>query len=184
VESKKLILIGVVIAIVVIGAGYWYFTTSQKLPWLFKGAYAKYYGETTVLFIPVKLNVRLEVLDFNSTHAKLLMYAKLETPFGSHEYQDVGWSDLTKKTYKIEGAILKKSYEQEVYLEGIGVRKCNVYEYQSKTEPKSLMIMYVDKEVVWPIKIKYTTEATKMMPSMSLDLNLVESNIPGLKKGK
>ncbi|MGB9693883.1 MAG: hypothetical protein ACPLYF_03475 [Fervidobacterium sp.] len=173
---------GVIVVLVVAFAVYWFFFQPQGIPWLFRGAYAKYHGETTVLFVTVKLDLRLEVVDYNATHAKMLMYVKMETPFGSQEFQNVTWSDLTKKSYEVEGYDLKRTYEQETYVEGIGTRTCVIYEYESKTSPGTLMIMYVDKNVGWPIKMRFTSEATQNMPSMSLDLNLTESNIPGFKK--
>jgi len=39
--------------------------------------------------------------------------------------------------------------------------------------------LYVDKEIGFPIKMKVGTSGTV---SYSLDLNLVETNIPGLKE--
>jgi hypothetical protein len=124
--------------------------------------------------------MRLEVVDYNSTHAKLLMYVKMETPLGSQEFQNTTWSDLTKKSYEIQGSKLKRVYDQETYIEGFGTRKCTVYEYE--TSPGSLMIAYVDKETSWPIKFTLTTETTQNAPKISMDLKITETNIPGLKK--
>lgn len=173
-------LIGIVAVVVAVIAGatlYWYFTRQPSIPWLFRGAYAKYHGETTVLFVPVKADLRTEVVDYNATHVKLLEYFKIETPLGTREFQNVSWYDLIKKSYEIEGYTLKRTYEQEVYLESTGTRKCIVYEYEHRTG--GLMTLYVDKEVMWPIKIRFSSEAAA---ALSIDLNLVESNIPGLMK--
>jgi hypothetical protein len=173
----------IIIAVVVVAlAAYWFLIRPSEIPWLFKGAYAKYHGETTVLFVTVKVDMRLEVVDYNSTHAKLLMYVKMDTPLGSREFQNTTWSDLTKKSYEIGGLELKRTYEQETYIEGFGTRKCTVYEYESLSNPGSLMIVYIDKETAWPIKITLTTEATQNISEMSIDLKITESNIPGLKK--
>lgn len=99
--SRKKILSAVIVVIILVViiafAVYWLFVRPAGLPWLFKGAYAKYHGETTVLGFTIKLDVRFEVVDYNSTHAKLLLFMKADTPFGSQEYQNVTWSDLTKK---------------------------------------------------------------------------------------
>jgi len=82
-----------VMAIVIVGLGaflyYWFFVRPQAPPWLFKGAYAKYHGETTILFVTVKMDMRLEVVDYNATHAKMLMYVKMETPLGLREFQNI-----------------------------------------------------------------------------------------------
>jgi hypothetical protein len=179
--NRKVLAVAAVIIIAVAAfAVYWFLLRPPGIPWLFKGAYANYHGETTVLFITVKVNMRLEVVDYNSTHAKLLMYVKMETPLGSQEFQNTTWSDLTKKSYEIQGSKLKRVYDQETYIEGFGTRKCTVYEYE--TSPGSLMIAYVDKETSWPIKITLTTETTQNAPKISIDLKITETNIPGLKK--
>jgi len=185
VKSRKWLyaVVAVVIIVVIVGTLlYWFFIKPQGIPWLFKGAYAKYYGETTVLFITVEMNMRIEVVDYNATHAKLLMYIEAETPVGTQEFQNVTWVNLDEKSYDVEGYNLKKTYEQEVYIEGFGTRTCIIYEYESETTPKTLMTMYVDKNVEWPVKIKYSSEATQEMPSMSIELTITESNISGLKK--
>jgi hypothetical protein len=179
-KSLAIVAATLIAVIVIVSAVYWFVVMPSAIPWLFKGAYAKYHGETIVLFVPVKLDMRLEVLDYNSTHAKLLMYTLMSTPLGSREFQNITWSDLTKKSYEIEGATLKRSYEQETYIEGLGTRKCTVYEYEFT--PGNLIIVFIDKETAWPIKMTFTTEATQSMPGLSIDLKIVESNIPGLKK--
>jgi len=178
-KSLAVIAIILITVVVIVFAVYWFMMRSLAIPWLFKGAYAKYHGETTILFVTVKLDMRLEVVDYNSTHAKILMYMKVGTPLGSQELQNVTWVDLTKKSYEIEGPEPKRVYEQEIYIEDFGTRKCTIYEYEST--PGNLMVIYIDKESVWPIKITFTIE-TQDMPRISIDLKITESNIPGLKK--
>jgi hypothetical protein len=170
----------VVIIVVVASVLTWLVMKPSVYPWLFKGAYAKYYGETTVLFVPVKLTMRLEVAYFNETHAKLLTYVKMESAFGSQEFQNVTWSDLTKKSYEMEGLALKRTYEQEIYIENFGTRKCVICEFESKEG--GTVTMYIDKETNWPIKMKFSLAQTSQTPSMSIDLTLTETNIPELKK--
>jgi len=183
-KSRKKIAIAVMaVAIIVVATFlvYWFMMKTPTYPWLFKGAYANYYGETTALFISVKLTVRLEVVDFNETHAKLLTYLKMDTPLGSREFQNTTWSDLTKKSYEMEGYNLKRSYDQEVYIENLGTRQCIIYEFES-TRGGGTMTLYVDKQTMWPIKMKFSSAKTPETPSISLDLTLTETNIPGLKK--
>jgi hypothetical protein len=178
-RGRRRLAVIVVILTVVAVAGftvYWFFMRPPAVPWLFKGAYAKYHGEASILFMTVKLDMRLEVVDYNSTHVKILMYMKMDTPLGSREFQNVTWSSLTGKSYGVEGSKLKRVYEQEVFVEGFGTRKCVIYEYESSSER---IIVYVDKETAWPIKITFTFEN---MPGVSIDLKITESNIPGLKK--
>jgi hypothetical protein len=150
------------------------------VPWLFKGAYANYHGETTILFVPIKSDMRFEVIDHNSTHAKVLTYLKIDTPVGSRETQNTVWIDITKE-FRFNESMIIRSYEQEVYVENFGTRNCIVYEYAS-TPPGSLITIYVDKEVVWPVKITFTIAPTQDIPGISIDLKITDTNIPGLKK--
>lgn len=189
VSSKKRIrkvlcvLIGMVMIAIILGAFiYWFFIRPAEIPWLFRGAYAEYHGEITVLSITINISLRLEVVDYNTTHAKLQMYMEIETPLGTEKSQNVVWSHLDNKSYTVEGYTLKKTYEEEVYIENFGTRKCIIYEYESETSPGTLMTMYVDKTFGWPIKMKFSSEAENNMPSIPMDLNLIKSNIPDLKK--
>ena len=175
--KRPRVLMIVVVAIIVLGSFlvYWLFPRPQAPSWLFEGAYAKYYGETSILLLTVKVTCRLEVLAFNSTHARIHTYVKAETSLGTQEFQNTTWADLGKKIYEIGGTSPTRSYEESIYVEGIGTRDCMVYEY-SYLPP---IWLYVDKEIGFPIKMKVGTSDTV---SYSLDLNLVETNIPRLKE--
>ncbi|MEM2104112.1 MAG: hypothetical protein QW717_04400 [Candidatus Bathyarchaeia archaeon] len=174
----------VTLVIVVAVVGYWFLSRSPGYSWLFRGAYSKYYGETTVprgdALVRVQMNLRIEVLNFNKTHAKILFYMKVETPWEIQEYQNLTWSDLSRKSYEMEGFTLKKTYEQETYIENFGVKVCIIYEFESQ-KMGTIMTLYVDKQTFWPLKFKLTTEAIHNMPAISLDLNLMETNIPQIK---
>jgi hypothetical protein len=103
---------------------------------------------------------------------------KMDTPLGSREFQNITWSSLTGKSYGVEGSKLKRVYEQEVFVEGFGTRKCVIYEYESPSEG---IIMYVDKETAWSVKITFTLKTAENEPEITIDLKITESNIPGLK---
>ncbi len=156
-------------------------------PWLFKGAYARYHGETSVLFINVKIDMRFEVIDYNFTHAKILRYFKVESPFVTQEDQNTTWIDLFKKRHDIlalKGFKLKRSYEQDIYIESFGTRSCIVYEYEDETSSQNTMLIYADKLVGLPLKLKLSHSGNEIQggPTFSIEINLVETNIPGLKK--
>jgi len=145
-------------------------------PWLFKGAYANYYGKAIVLSTPVKASARLEVLDYNSTHVKVLTHVEFEPPVaGAWKTRDVYWVDLRSGVPVPENSELTWAYEQEVYIEGVGARTCVVYEF---TRDNSTIIYYVDKEAWWPLKISISTS------ELELDLEIAETNIPGLSPGE
>jgi len=61
--------------VAVVAGVYWY--SLPHYPWLFQGAYALYEGDTTVLFIPVELEARLQVMEYNSTHARIFMWVNM-----------------------------------------------------------------------------------------------------------
>jgi hypothetical protein len=74
-------------------------------------------------------------------------------------------------------ANLTRSFESTVNIAGFGTKTCMVYEYAISDDGLS-MTVYVDKQIGWPLKM--TVSMTSEYP-MSLDINLVETNIPGLK---
>jgi len=175
------IVVPVVIVVIVLGAvlAYWWFSRPQisQAAWLFKGAYAEYEGETTVLFYSVNMTMRLEVVDYNNTHAKLLTYMDMEMDGESYTEQETMWGDLREETYDVENYTLETSYEDHVYFEGLGTRHCMIYEY---CNTNMTMQFYIDKETTWPIKLVYSYDFDQLT-DFSIELTLVETNIPGLK---
>ena len=168
---KSVIVLAAVLVAALAVVGVWWYLSRPAYPWLFKGAYAVYEGETVILFVPAKVTARLEVSDLNATHVKFFLYFKGETPFGSNETTSTYWVNIKEPAPQQN---LTRTYEREEYVEGLGLRKCVVYEY---AESGGGMLMYVDKEVMWPVKIvlKYDN------PPITLTLTLKETNIPGLK---
>jgi len=156
---------------------YWWFPKTES-PWISENAYTTYEGKTTLLgLISLNVTVRLEVVDSNLTHANVLSYVKLETnSTDPAEYQKIIWINFENKSLTMEDSELIDVYEETIYIEGFGNRDCFVYEYI--TENRDL-IFYLDKQTVWSIKLNYGLEGEF---DLSLDLNLVETNIPELKK--
>jgi hypothetical protein len=65
--------------------------------WLFKGAYAEYEGSTSVMGFGFDFSVKLEVLDFNSTHAHMSTSFKMGSSLGEIEEQENStWVELSK----------------------------------------------------------------------------------------
>jgi hypothetical protein len=146
--------------------------------WLFKGAYATYEGSATVTFVSFTFTLRQEVVDFNSTHAELLTSVSMGSSLSEPVEEEVSvWVDLSKNQYLIEEGTLIDSYEANLPFEGFGNRDCIVYEYA--TDGPTLTI-YVDKQIGWPLKIKVSMTGEDSI-SLELDINLVETNIPGLQ---
>jgi len=169
-KTKKLLIIIIIVLLAVSGLVAYQLLLPRTF---FKGAYAEYYGKTSILFVSLNITLRLEIVDINATHAKILTYIKIETPLESKVYQNTTWVNLKNYTYNIENSKLIKNYEGTIYIEGIGTRAVRVYEYRNKDG--SMTILYIDKKTEWPIKIKYT------FLGQEIDLNLTNTNVPGLK---
>jgi hypothetical protein len=178
-KEKKLIIITIVLLVVanLVMGGLVVYKLLIPRTFFFKGAYAVYYGKTSTLFATINMTLRLEIVDINTTHAKILTYIKAETPLGGvYEYQNTTWINL-KNPNKDS---LIRSYEDTIYVEKIGTRNVIVYEYREKA---GTGIWYMDKKTGWPIKIRFIFEqsSTQRIFGQSIDLNLIDTNVPGLK---
>jgi len=181
-SSLKIAAIALAVTAVVVSAifvGILFLKPSGQSAWLFKGAYAKYEGSASVSFVTLSFTMRQEVVDFNSTHVKLLMSASLGSSMStSVENETTMWVPLSNNVYTVESGTLVNSYEaKNIYFTGIGNRDCVVYEY---TTDGPTMTIYVDKQIGWPLQMKLSMTGEESV-SLELEINLVETNIPGLK---
>ncbi len=164
----KIALVTVVVVIVLTVTLLLWFSRPST-PWLFEGAYANYRCEKTVAVLPINITVRLEVVDYNDTRARLLTHVRMETGYlAPMEYQITTWVNLGENIYEVEGYTLEASYEDHTYLEGFETRHCTVYEYSIAD---MTMIYYVEKETGWPIKMAFRTFGVEF------ELILVKTNI-------
>ncbi len=148
--------------------------------WLFKGAYAKYEGSTSVMGFGFNFSVKLEVLDFNSTHAYMSTSFKMGSSLGeTAEEENSTWVALSQVGYSnaFSENNITKSYETALDFGNLGTRSCTVYEY---TTDGPTMTVYVDKAIGWPLKMTVSMTGEGSI-TLSLDINLVDTNIPGLK---
>jgi hypothetical protein len=184
-SSLKIAAIALAVIAVVVSAlliGILFLKPSGQSAWLFKGAYAEYEGSTTMnvmtIDVTVDFAVRQEVLDFNSTHAKISTYFHMDSSVGETEENETAvWVPLSQVgfTNAFDEANLTRSYESTEDIAGFGTKNCMVYEYAISDDGLS-MTVYVDKQIGWPLKM------TVSMGSMyHLDINLADTNIPGLK---
>lgn len=146
-------------------------------PWLFKGAYGVYVGESQFSDVPYIVFrsytvLKIEVLDFNSTHVKLLIIYKSILP----NFKEVSGKPLVR-WYEFDNVYIKipryKLLRKYIKYEILGreIRRCIVYEY---SQDGISIIYYIDKKTQFPVRIimKY--------PSMKRDLKLIRSNVPSL----
>ena len=160
------------------------------------GAYATYSGEASSALATANMTMRIEIVDLNSTHAKLLVYQKVNfaisdsvtgiTPNSSPvENQETFWVDLPNIANLNIAETPIRTTEEHVYIEGFGTRYCIIKEYdQSGTilEGSKTFTIYVDKETGWILKMKWApldTGSSKLGLN-SLELNIEETNIPDL----
>lgn len=149
----------------------------DKNSWLFKGAYAKYKGTTTLMFMTFNLKMHQEVKDFNTTHAELQTFLSLDSDLGeSEETNATVWIDLEENNYELDDATLTNKYEITETFDKFGSRECIVYEYS--TEGPTI-IVYVDKQIGWPLKMNMEITGEDDI-NLSLDIELIETNIPEL----
>ena len=196
-RSSKLILVVVaLVAVIIIAALVLVFlapqggllggTQDSQKEWYFKGAYANYEGSATYLFVTMDFSMRLEIVDFNSTHIKTLYDMNLQSgSLGSLlNEQETNWSPKenlgTFAWEKMEGYALKSSYEDHVYIEGLGTKYCEIYEFtQIDIDSGGLtMTVYVDPEISFPLKVSLDMDVEN--ENILFEINLTDTNIPEL----
>lgn len=182
---KKLLIFVAVLAIVAMVAGAFLTSAFLSTPtnedgWLFKGAYATYAGSASVMGYGFDFSAKLEVLDFNNTHAYIQTYFRMGSSLGETvENETSTWVELSNfnSIAVFNEGNLTKSYEADINIGTLGTRKCVVYEY---TTDGPTMIVYVDKVLNWPVKMQMNMNGEGSL-SMSFEINLTDTNIPGLK---
>jgi hypothetical protein len=167
--------------------------------WLFKGAYAKYQGSASIsaedlggmldMSMSVEFTVQQEIVDFNETHALISTSFQMSSSFGSfggetEENETSAWVPLSEMglltAFENEDVKVTNSYESTINIDGLGKRTCVVYEYSISDEGLT-MTVYVDKNIEWPLKMTVSMTNTELPTDLTMDINLIETNIPALK---
>lgn len=154
-------------------------TPQPLLPtsWITKGTYANYQGQAEILQISIQFNAKMEVIDLNSTHIKIQTTFDMASSFGSSANTTSIWISREDMNFQPEGLDLSKSYTTQITLPNLGTRNCIVYEY---SEDDFSATFYVDSTLHWPLKMVMTSPTSDTGESYNMDVNLVDSNIPGL----
>jgi hypothetical protein len=197
---KLIAIVAIVVIAVVVGA----FLVSAFISappqgqdaWLFKGAYATYEGSTSLtaedigmfdMSVSVDFTVRLEVVDFNSTHVLVSTSFQMSSSFGEMDGETVedetsAWVPLSEMGFMaaFEDVDLTNSYESTVNIEGFGTRNCMIYEYVLSDDGLA-MTVYVDKAIGWPLQMTISADENELGLDLALDIKLTETNIPALK---
>ena len=153
-------------------------TNDQNNPqsWIKKGAYATYAGQAEILSMKVTFTARMEIVDLNQTHMQLSTNYNMSTPFGATENTTTTWVSRQDMNFQPDNLALNNTYTTQITLPNLGTRTCTVYEYSSEGISAAY---YVDQSIQWPIKMVMTSPSVEGQ-SYNMDINLVDTNIPGL----
>lgn len=154
-------------------------TNNQSDPqsWIKVGAYATYAGQMSILSIDVSFTAKMQIIDLNQTHIQVATDFNMSTVYGVTENQTTAWVSRENMNFQPDGMILNNTYTTHVSLAKLGTRSCTVYEYSNEGINAAY---YVDNTVQWPVKIVMTSPTSVDGESYNMDINLVDSNIPGL----
>lgn len=150
---------------------------TQNNSWRAKGAYATYEGQANILSTTVLFNAKMEITDLNETHLQISTYFNMSTPFGNTENTTTTWVSRENMTFQPDELTLNSTHVTQITLPNIGTRSCTVYEYKNQDISATY---YIDNELQWPIKMTMTSPEVNG-ESYNIDINLTESNIPGLQ---
>jgi hypothetical protein len=119
----------------------------------------------------------MEIVDLNQTHIQVATDFNMSTPYGATDNKTITWVSRENMTYQPDGMTLNDTYSTQVSLANVGARNCTVYEYSNDGISAAY---YVDNNVQWPVKIVMTSPTSIDGESYNMDINLVDTNIPGL----
>ena len=194
-RSMKLVLIAVIAIIIVIVGVLAYTLLSNPdngtgggphADWFFKGAYADYEGEASYLTETMIFSMRMEITDLNSTHLKTMLDMEISSEsLGTlADQQETSWvakKDMTSFGLgDIEGYSLDRTYEDNVYIEGFGTKRCKIYEFSSADVGgvDMTMTVYMDSDMSWPLKLAFHMNV--LDEEINFDINLKNTNISAL----
>ncbi|HEX7482018.1 MAG TPA: hypothetical protein VF350_00935 [Candidatus Bathyarchaeia archaeon] len=160
--GKSWIIIAVILVLaissVVLIIGYQHMEkTNQKMvePWMFKGAYAKYEGQINSLSIPSSINETIQVIDLNTTHVQIQTNSSIATSFApTLSDQTTLWINKTNINFQPKGETLARTYDTKIIVRNMGSRECIAYDYTNEAINATY---YIDKFLLWPVRIDYTT---------------------------
>ena len=144
-------------------------------PWMFKGAYATYDGQLNSLSTPYSLTAEIQVTELNATHIQIRTNSTIATSFTpALSDQTILWINKSNITFQPEGETLARSYSTQIAVKGNEKRDCIVYDY---TNEGINVTYYIDKALLWPVRIVYITDFENQR--YSLEFNLKDTNISG-----
>jgi hypothetical protein len=149
---------------------------SRSEDWMFKGAYATYEGQIAALSIPCSIDESIQVTDLNATHVQIQTDASIATPFApTVSDQTILWVNKTNINFQLKGMTLAGVYDTKIPVRSIGSRDCIAYDYTNEAINATY---YIDKVLLWPVRIEYTTVFENQ--TYHIEFSLKDTNIKGL----
>lgn len=186
--GKRVFLAVMVITIIAGGTLLYYYwpgggEENRVYPWLFRGAYGVYIGSTSFKaggrIINVISMIRIIVLDINKTHYRLFIQFSYEIPETGEmrTLNNASWLPVSSPVFfMVKGFRYAESYYTVVSTGRYGMRNCTVNVYVSTMNNESIVKVYVDTSINWPIGYELINYLTPPNTS-SLFLNLSNTNI-------
>jgi hypothetical protein len=124
--------------------------SSSKPVELFKGAFATYYGETSLFGTTIAMHGREEISLLNSSHFELTDYIRIDSVLGTmFEQQNKTTISLDESDYSISDRILLNITKQELSFQELGTRKCVIctYEYPTGGSMNGYVTIFFDADL-------------------------------------
>ncbi len=160
---------GVAVVVVVTLALWSAMPRTPPYPWLFRGAYGVYAGSYMIGDTAVNVTSRVEVTDFNSTHATLTQVVTARAGSEVVNQTFTSWYSLQDGRVALQNP-LNKVYEEDLTYRN-STRRCVVCEYGLQD---GVLLVCYDKATSWIILQKNT------IGDYHIEIALAETNIPGL----
>ena len=151
--------------------------TNNPQSWIKIGDYATYEGSTSIIGVDISFTARMDIVDLNQTHIQVATDFNMSTPYGATENRTTVWVSRENMTFQQAGMTLNDTYNTQITVANVGTRSCTVYEYSSDGISAAY---YVDNNIQWPVKIVMTSPTSMEGQSYNMNINLVDTNIPGL----
>jgi len=181
--GKSWIIVGFAIvlvfsSLVLIIGNYLIDSTQQNMAesWMYKGAYAIYEGKIDSLSTPYRIDETIQVTDLNTTHVQIQTNSSIATSFApTLSDQTTLWINKTNINFQPNGETLTGTYNTKITIRNIGTRECTAYEYTNEAINATY---YIDKVLLWPLRIVYTTVFENQ--TYNIVFNLKDTNIEEL----
>jgi hypothetical protein len=180
--GKSWLIIWVIIVLtisIVLVIGCQFMDNSQPIiaeSWMFKGAYATYEGKIDSLSIPVSINETIQVTNLNATYVQIQTNSSIATSFiPTLSDQTTLWVNKTNINFQPKGMTLAGTYNTKIAARSIGSRDCIAYDYTGQAINATY---YIDKVLLWPVKIVFTTIFENQ--TYHIEFNLKDTNIKEL----